>query len=331
MLPGKAWVVRAGQGGEIIQTVETRGIVAIGWEEMGDCSALQSREDFRSKYVEAYPEARSVGGQAGQVYRFIREMQIGDMVLSPDSISREVLVGEVLGDYRYDPLPTDGAYPQVRDVKWRGRISRDAMSEQFRASMGNLKTVFTVDGYLEEIERLLAGEPAPPEVIEETEGEGYDFLAETEAKSAELIADRIAKIAWDHFELLVAAVIRALGYRTKLTRRGPDGGYDIVAHPDALGFEEPRIKAEVKHRKASMTSLEVRSFRSTVGPNEKGLYVSTGGFTSDALREPEKAGPPLVLMNRDQFIELLLENYEALEAEFKAMLPLKKVYIPMET
>ena len=98
----------------------------------------------------------------------------------------------------------------------------------------------------------------------------------------------------------------------------------------ALGFEQPRVKAEVKHRKAAMTAQDVRSFRSTIGPNEKGLYVSTGGFTADALREPEKAGPPLVLMDRDQFVELLLENYEALQPEFKAMLPLKRVYIPTE-
>lgn len=330
----RVWVIRAGRGGEIIDTVESRRIAAIGWREMGDCSSLGDREDFRRRYREVYAGEQNVGGQSGQVFRFIREVRVGDMVLTPDRGSREILVGEATGEYRYDPEPTGGAYPQVRDVRWRGRLSRDQMTPKFRASLGNIGTLFTIVGCEGEVERLLARRPPAPddghEAREEEEVEPYDFLAETESKAAELIADMLARVPWDHFEQLVAAVLRALGYRTRLTRRGPDGGYDVVAHPDALGFEQPRIRAEVKHRKAAMGAPDVRAFRSTIGPEEKGVYVSTGGFTADALREPEKAGPSLVLLDRDEFVALLLENYEALEPEFKAMLPLKKVYIPTE-
>ena len=325
-----AWVIRAGQGNEIVEDVEGKSVVAIGWSAMGDCSGLHSRGDFKERYGEVYPDEKYVGGQSGQVYRFAREMQVGHTVLTPNKARRELLVGEVTGDYRWDPSVVSENYPHVRAVNWRGSIPRDGMSERFRASAGNISTVFTVDGYEDEIERLLAGAPPPPP-DEEEEAEEFDFLADTEAKADELISDRLAKIAWDDFETFVAAVMRALGFRAKLTRRGPDGGYDIVAHPDALGFEEPRIKVEVKHRKASMGAPEVRSFRSTIGPSEKGLYISTGGFSRDALAEPEKAGPPLVLMDRDQFIELLTEHYEAMEPEFQAMLPMKRVYIPTET
>jgi len=323
----KTWVVRAGRGGEIIQTFEARGIVAIGWVEMEDCSSLKTRDDFRSAHMQAYPNSRSPGGQSGQVYRFVREMQVGDTVLSPDPSSREVLVGEVTGEYRYDPTPTDGAYPQVRDVKWRGRMPRDKMKPQFRSSVGGQATIFTVEGYGDEIKAILAGDVPPTGGPEKEEEDTFDFLADTQEKADELIADHIASLAWDDFELLVAAVLRTLGFRTKLSRRGADGGYDIVAHPDALGFEEPRVKVEVKHRKGAMGGPDVRNFRSTIRSGEKGLYVSTGGFKGDAKAELEKAGTPFTLMDQDEFIALLTENYDKLEPEFQALVPLRKVYI----
>ena len=330
MATDRIWVVRAGRGSEIVDEVESKGVVAIGWGELGDCSALETRAEFKQRFPEVYPDAKSIGNAAGQVYRFVREMPVGSTVLTWHTARRELLVGEVTGEYRYDPSVIDERFPHVRSVAWRGSIGRDEMSKEFKNSAGGLSTVFTVGDFGDEIERLLAGIPPEPQDADD-EAEEFDFLADTEAKADELISDRLANIPWEQFEQFVAAVLRALGFRTKLTQRGADGGYDVVAHPDALGFEEPRIKVEVKHRKAAMGAPEIRSFRSTIGPSEKGLYISTGGFTTEALREPEKAGPPLVLIHRDQFIELLTEHYEAMEPEFQAMLPMKRVYIPTET
>lgn len=42
--------------------------------------------------------------------------------------------------------------------------------------------------------------------------------------------------------------------------KGSDRGKDIIASPDGLGLEEPRILTEVKHRQGQMGSQEVRSF-----------------------------------------------------------------------
>jgi len=71
-LGGSGW-----SGSQIIDVVENKSVAAIGWVEMGDCAALQSREDFRKRYREVYPDDQNVGGQSGQVFRFIREMKIG--------------------------------------------------------------------------------------------------------------------------------------------------------------------------------------------------------------------------------------------------------------
>ncbi len=320
------WVVRAGEGSEIVGQVRELGVVAIGWHEIGDCSDYQSREDFRYAYHQAYPDETNkyrIGMQAGQVYRFVREIAIGDIVMTPDSPARDVLIGEVTGEYEYDPGQIDG-YPNLRSVVWKRTVSRDDMSTGLRAVTGAIMTVFTVEGFDQEIQRLLEGRPKPPPE------EQVSFYEDTQSKADELVSDIIARIAPYDFQDLVAALLRAMGFRTTVSPPGPDGGKDIVAHPDALGFEQPRIKVQVKHTKASVGAPDIRSFRSTVAPGEKGLFVSTGGFTSEAKREPEKAGQSLTLMDRDQFVDLLTEYYEKLEPEYQAMVPLKKVYIPVK-
>ncbi|HCU34652.1 MAG TPA: restriction endonuclease [Armatimonadetes bacterium] len=170
-----------------------------------------------------------------------------------------------------------------------------------------------------------------PSPEEEPVEEQVNFYEDTRARADELISDIIARIDPYDFQDLVAAVLRAMGFRTRVSPPGPDGGTDIVAHPDPLGFEQPRICVQVKHTKGSTGAPDVRNFRATLGPDDKGLFVSTGGFSSDANREPLRAGPALTLMDRDRFVDLLTEHYEQMEPEYQAMVPLRKVYIPVKT
>ena len=56
----------------------------------------------------------------------------------------------------------------------------------------------------------------------------------------------------------------------------------------------------------------------------------TGGFTNDARPEASQAHAPVTIMDRDEFIELMLEYYERLEPEFQAKVPLRRVWLPAE-
>ena len=119
-------------------------------------------------------------------------------------------------------------------------------------------------------------------------------------------------------------------FRTRVSPPGPDGGIDIRAFPDAFGFQTPRIRVQVKHRKGQANQQEIQQFAGAVGASGEGyngLFVSTGGFTTPAVRECEKH-PNITLVDRDAFVEFLLEHYEALEPQYQAMVPLQKVYIP---
>lgn len=98
--------------------------------------------------------------------------------------------------------------------------------------------------------------------------------------------------------------------------------------PDGFGFESPRIVVEVKHRKQTMGSQDIRAFLGGRRADDKGLYVSTGGFTKEAHYEAERATIPMVLMDIDDLVEAILDHYEELDIETKQLLPLRSIYWP---
>jgi restriction system protein len=298
---------------------------------MEDLSELKTREQFKGRYQDTFPDHSSprVAVNAGQVYRFAREIREGDYVLTYNKASRELLIGLVEGPYEYSSDIFSARYPHVRRVRWLKRVSRDNFSAPARNSLGSTLTVFQVDYHLAEIHRIATAADEPPPVMEEAE-EAPPFFDEVKAKADELIADLISRLDPYDFQDLVAGVLRSMGFRAVSTPPGPDRGVDIVAHPDAFGFQRPRIKVQVKHRKGAVGGPDMRSFLGTLRDGDSGLYVSTGDFTEDAKLAAEHSREPVTLLNRDDFIRLLLEHYEALEPEYKAQVPLRKVWVPAE-
>ena len=128
---------------------------------------------------------------------------------------------------------------------------------------------------------------------------------------------------------LVAGLLRGMGYKTTVSPRGPDRGRDIIASPDGLGFEDPRIVVEVKHRTVSMDSQKIRSFTGGLRPGHKGLYVSTGGFSKDARYEAERSNIPITLIDLDALVKLLVEYYDKIDVDTKLLVPLAKIYWPI--
>lgn len=333
--PKHAWVVRAGNDNTLADSLTGKKAIAIGWHEMGDLSTLKTREEFALRMQEAFPEDESkfrLSVNTGQVYRFARVIKPGDYLLTYLKASREIMIGVVVGEYEYNPGLFEARYPQIRRVEWLHTVSRDDFSPSARNTLGSTLTVFLVDNLLDEIHQLAqssdpeTGRTAP----ELDEDEEPPFFQEVRAKAEELISDLVSKLDPYDFQDLVAAVLHAMGFQSVSVPPGPDKGIDIIAHPDAFGFEGPRIKAQVKHRKDKTTGPEMRSFVGAMHAGDNGLFVSTGGFTKDAEQAAESSIHPVKTLDRDQFIQLMLEHYEALEPEFKAKIPLRRVWIPAE-
>lgn len=112
---------------------------------------------------------------------------------------------------------------------------------------------------------------------------------------------------------------------------GPDRGVDVMASPDGLGLQEPRIKAEVKHRRnTTIGSQDLRSFIGALRPGDRGIYLSTGGFSKDAKYEADRANIPITLLDLDGFARLIETHYDNFDTEARTLLPLIKVLWPAD-
>ena len=279
------WMVRAGKNAYLIDEF-ARGYVGIGWEAMGDMSSIHSQEEMKKKYVETYLDVKpgKVGNAAAMAHKFCNVMQQVDKVITYDPGSREYLVGSIISDYIYKPNEIRD-FPNIRKVKWEHRVVRDYLSSTSRNSLGTTLTIFTVNPDVwQEFDALMYGESIPEDVVSEGDD---DLLENIREQSKEFIKDRITQLDPYEYQDLVAGLLRAMGYKTRVSPPGSDRGVDILASPDGLGFEQPRIVVECKHRKGAMGAPEVRSFLGGRHQNDKGLYVSSGGFTKEAKYEAQ--------------------------------------------
>jgi restriction system protein len=162
----RAWVVRAGENGERERRALEEGIVLVGWDrlKMGDLADTATRADIRAAVATAYPDEGpyTVGNWTGQLYRFLREIQPGDLVVLPLK-SLLVAVGRVMGDYEYRSEAADGMR-HVRRVEWLlTDIGRQSIQSDLLDSMGSLLTVFELSrfGAAERVAALAEGKPDP--------------------------------------------------------------------------------------------------------------------------------------------------------------------------
>lgn len=295
---------------------------------MGDCSNVADKAKFVEMVQTAWPEMkkRQAIMSGSQIYRFVNELALDDRVITYDPSTRVYNVGNIKGDYLFDPNLID-TFRHIRKVHWEGEVDRDRLKVATRNSLGAISTLFLIpEDAAEDIENILAGREVVEEEVEDTEEE--ELLKETQERSKEFIKDRISKLDWEEMQELVAGVLRAMGYKTRVSPLGPDKGKDIIASPDGLGFESPRIVVEVKHRSNPTGAQEIRSFIGGRHAQDKGLYVSTGGFSKDAKYEGERAAIPLTMMDLDDLVGVVLEYYERMDMETRALLPLVKIFWP---
>lgn len=294
---------------------------------------------------------RTLSQQASQMDKFLNKMVVGTRVIIKDAPNRNYIIGQIIS--KTEILPDFEQY-FIKKVKWsQDRISMDDLSEDFNNSLGGIMTIMELaNDKVAELERVLNknlnqkqnlsndnlqtffGENFKKDVNEKNyENSLSNNFKETDInltdKAIEQISQKIDFLDPEQMQDLVAGILRAMGYYTFINGTGgPDGGYDILASDDPLMLGNQRIKVEVKHRKnTSMTAKDIRSFMGILNNYEKGLYVSTGGFTSDAKNHDRNSKNPLTLIDKEKLITLIFQYYDNFDSETKKLLPLKKIYI----
>lgn len=328
-----AWMIRAGRGGVYASDWLEHGVIGIGWDFDGADIAAMNREQIRAAYGLSHPgdSKGKVAAGVGQVYRFAHDMTTDSTVVMYDPESRLYHLGVITGPC-VAVCDMDGV-TYTRDVTWGETAPRDVLSPSSKNSLGGIQTIFAVsDEVMADLTNAARDKSVvasnDPAIDDNDATNDEETLAATYDNGIELIKDRVNQLDWEDMERLVAGLLKAMGYCARVMPKGPDGGRDVVASPDALGLESPRIVAEVKHRKGAMGAPAVRAFIGGLRAGDRGLYVSTGGFTKEARYEADRANIPVRLLHLDAFVRHYVEIYDKTDDDTRSILPLTRIWWP---
>ena len=301
-------------------------VIAIGWPELGDIGQLEDNRDiFKERYIEAYPTDKKgkIAVSAGQLYRFVHEMCVGDYVVFPSKSNREINIGIVEGEYSYTPETHE--YVNQRKVKWLKHPPRTAFSQGALYEVGSAMTLFSVKNYADEFFAALEKKSRTPLPDEEDE-----TVAATADEIIESTKDFILKELSKHykgygFQGFVADLLKAMGYRATESPQGGDRGIDITAYKDEL---PPRILAQVKSQGGDINEATIQSLKGAMREGDYGLFITLSNYTKNARKYLDST-PIIRGINGTDLVELILKYYDKLSEKHQKIIPLKMVYIPV--
>ncbi|MEC5293757.1 restriction endonuclease [Aurantimonas sp. C2-6-R+9] len=306
------------------------GYVSIGWAALGDLRKLPAdREAFKRQIERHYPKTKpgAVPVQAGVLFRFAHEMKTGDLVVYPSKANRTVNIGE-LGKYDFYPNAADDEASHRRAVRWLAHKPRSDFPQSALNEIGSALTLFQVANNPEPFLAVIRGEEPEPVGSEEEESEAAIASQQVEERTEDFVIKRLKNaLLPDRFEHFVAHLLQCMGYHARVTQRSGDGGIDVIAHRDELGFEPPVIKVQCKQTVDTIGRPAVQQLMGAVAQTEYGLFVTLGSFSRDAL-DTERQTPNLRLIDGQALTELVFEHYERFEPQWQSIVPLNVATFP---
>jgi restriction system protein len=334
------WLVRAGKHGEHEHKFFEDKRVYVTWDRLAaDLSKMSDRPAVVGEMRKLYPNAKQKQLQnwAAQVWAFARSMTIGDLVAMPLKSQRAIAIGEITGAYQFDPAGPN-PYFHYRTVKWIETVPRQKIPQDLLYSLGSVLTICRIQRNDAEARFAAMRKsgwkpegPLGPSPVAGDDADDEELEADHDLEAA--AKDQIARLINARFKghgltRLVDAILRAQGYTTYLSPEGADGGADILAGSGPLGFSEPRLCVEVK---SEANQIDRPTVDKLLGAVEKfranhGLFVAWNGYKRTVLKELAGSFFKVRLWTGDDLLNALFENYDKLDEDIRAELPLKQMW-----
>lgn len=183
------WIYSPGDKASKWDEFYERGVMGLGWCEIGDYSQYSSKEEMKTAMKENIDPSKSYMNAAHATWQFLQVMKPGDIVFAKKGMHTVIAKGVVTSDYIYDT--TDSVYPNVRKVNWIN------VGERQHPGQAVMKTLTDITAYTDYVSQLNAlyedeaddvSEPdeivypeySPENFLEEVymDGESYDTLVE---------------------------------------------------------------------------------------------------------------------------------------------------------
>ena len=111
----RVWAFAPGAGARYWDEFQEKGIIAIGWDELGDLREFDSREDIHQQLRDILDKANPSNDSLA-CYQFAREMRRGDQVLVKQG--RTLLLGHGVLESEYEFDQNRPEYRHTRRVRW---------------------------------------------------------------------------------------------------------------------------------------------------------------------------------------------------------------------
>jgi restriction system protein len=158
----RIWGIRAGKGGEAHDLFIGECVIALADADLGNLAKLpKSRDDFYTAYRKKHPEETKTGsaGIGGKFFRFIYEINVGDLVVYPALPDKTIYVGYISADYTFAKA---SPFPHQRSVAWTFMIPKSDFSLAARYELGAARTFFEFKKNAKELLARIGDKSAPP-------------------------------------------------------------------------------------------------------------------------------------------------------------------------
>lgn len=222
----KAFLIRAGRSGVFADEWLEKSIVSIGFDSAGLELVGKTREQIKDAYSETHSglTPQKVASHAGMLDHFANDLTVGTTVVMYDPSTRLYHIGKVTGDcVPADEELLDNGECFVRQVAWESEAPRDLLDKATKNSLGSISTLFSISDKV--LSELAKASKAPTGTVptpfdDDTSDDDGDSTVITEDEAIERIKDRVRDFSWEDMELLVAGMLRAMGYKTHMTQKG---------------------------------------------------------------------------------------------------------------
>jgi len=280
------------------------GVVALGWHALSGLDQAPEWDAIKADMIAKYPDLyagnpRGLGNAAGSVWRFAREMKVGDWVLIP--ASGAFFVAEIESGVQFNSAWADDDMAWHRRARWLAPepIARVSVGNALQMRLKSRQTIVDATDCTADVEARIEGRSLPTLV---------QFVRE---RSREAIIHALTEISNpDQLERLVADLLRAQGaVSAKVPSKNQrlPGDFDVVAEwpPIAPGARGLKVAAQVKQHEGESGVHGVRQLidRHTHEPEvDRLLFVTTAANVSKEARdEADRAG--ISVITRDDLAD----------------------------
>jgi 5-methylcytosine-specific restriction protein B len=301
----RIWAISAGENGKLWDQFLEEGIMAIGWDLLGDLSQYGGQEAITSKLEELFESEHRPTNDSLCCHQFSKEISVGDIVVAKAGRKQILGMGEVTSDYYYDEKRE--LFKNIRNVNWLR-----AEPSEFPGSGTTVKTLTEITTYptfVELVKSYLDIGQSTPHDEEEEEPEQY---------SIQSILDEGCFL--DETEL--RAILGRLRFKKNLILQGPPGtGKTWLAKRLAYALmgrrDFNRLRSVQFHINLSYEDF-VRGWR----PTGDGKLALVDGVFMEAIEDARNSSQPYVVVieeiNRGNPAQIFGEMLTLMEADKRA-------------